>query len=254
MKAPALDLGLVLGLGAVLVLDSTLRLQSPESLALLSGDVGPAAFATLLHVQRTLGCLLAALPVLPARLQSGSLRSALCLGGAFISRAIFHIEPRCYCGGDNLLRWCLAFGALLPARRAAALAVVALYGGMYGGSLFWKDATAYLVEGHPPRSMLLDPHFGAFVPKRLWEPAIALACSPLGPWLGRAVYVGEFLASVPALLVVLLEVVAPREPWPALRSGRPPQGFPCSAKHPVCSGGFTSVRWGRVKSQASSPR
>ena len=218
MNAPALDLGLVLGLGAVLVLDSTLRLQSPESLALLSGDVGPAAFATLLHVQRTLGCLLAALPVLPARLQSGSLRSALCLGGAFISRAIFHIEPRCYCGGDNLLRWCLAFGALLPARRAAALAVVALYGGMYGGSLFWKDATAYLVEGHPPRSMLLDPHFGAFVPKRLWEPAIALACSPLGPWLGRAVYVGEFLASVPALLVVLLEVVAPREPWPALRA------------------------------------
>ena len=149
MNAPALDLGLVLGLGAVLVLDSTLRLQSPESPALLSGDVGPAAFATLLHVQRTLGCLLAALPVLPARLQSGSLRSALCLGGAFISRAIFHIEPRCYCGGDNLLRWCLAFGALLPARRAAALAVVALYGGMYGGSLFWKDATAYLVEGHP---------------------------------------------------------------------------------------------------------
>ena len=143
--------------------------------------------------------LLAALPVLPARLQSGSLHGALCLGGAFIGRAIFHIEPGCYCG-DNLLRWCLAFGALLPARRAAALAVVALYGGMYGGSLFWKDATAYLVEGHPPRSMLLDPHFGAFVPKRLWEPAIALACSPLGPWLGRAVYVGEFLASVPALL------------------------------------------------------
>ena len=163
MNAPALDLGLVLGLGAVLVLDSTLRLQSPESLALLSGDVGPAAFATLLHVQRTLGCLLAALPVLPARLQSGSLRSALCLGGGFISRAIFHIEPRCYCGGDNLLRWCLALARCCL--RAAPLHSPSSHcTAACRGSLFWKDATAYLVEGHPPRSMLLDPHFGAFVP------------------------------------------------------------------------------------------
>eukprot|EP00947_MAST-08B_sp_MAST-8B-sp1_P003604 g3604.t1 len=118
---------------------------------------------------------------------------------------------------DNLLRWCLAFAAMLPAApRTCTFAVVLLYVAMYGGSLFWKDATAYLVDGHPPRSMLLDQYFAAFWPKTLWEPAIALACSPLGPWLGRAVYVGELLASVAALLIVLLETFAPHDHRPAL--------------------------------------
>ena len=193
--APHLPLFAVfkVAVGAVLACDALDRgLLEPDDAELLHTRVGATAFRGLLAAQAVIAAGLCSLGAL--RSSQHGLSSALGGAGFAVALAIEHAEPRAFYVADLLLRWLLVWLLALPCTRACA-GLVLQTALVYGSSLLWKSTSAYVVEGHALRSMLLTES-AAMPDAAVWQRAIRLAFSPLGPWLSRAAWSMELTAAL----------------------------------------------------------
>ena len=179
------------GLGLLLAWDALLSVRgSPvaaEPIVALLATAEAAAGAALL----------ARLPGAPV----------LALAGACINLAVCNRCPAAGMSGDTLLRWAALLAAVAPCPLGKLCAVlqVAL---LYAGAVWHKDVTAYLLEGHAARTVLLTEQNDSR-DSALWHAATALASSgDLGPWVSRLAWLCQVAAAAAALGSVLCASLA----------------------------------------------
>ena len=209
---------LVLGVGASLCLcyDAVDRLRCREDVYYLAGALRVEAYVSLVALELAVGACGAAcgLARVAAGRRSSAAGRALALAGYGASLALAKVEPRAVFGGDHVTRWALCWAACAPGGPAATRGAVALFGAISGGAALHKDVGAYVVDGHAARSMLLSAYVGDFGGTG-WELLVRLGFAPLGPWLARVAYAGEWLGGAAALGVVAASL-AGVAPGPAL--------------------------------------
>ena len=189
------------GLGLLLAWDALLSVRgSPvaaEPIVALLATAEAAAGAALL----------ACLPGAPV----------LALAGACINLAVCNRCQAAGMSGDTLLRWAALLAAVAPCPLGKLCAVlqVAL---LYAGAVWHKDVTAYLLEGHAARTVILTEQNDSR-DSALWHAATALASSAtLGPWVSRLAWLCQVAAAAAALGSVLCASLAAA----ALCGSRPP--------------------------------
>lgn len=190
-----------LGLGLILLHDASERRCAPNPLvwALLLEAGAGVSLALISPLQMRTGKH-------SSMLSSLSRGAALC--GLISSIAAGHEDPWSAFAADVLLRWSLLWLVACAGSSIGNALLNLQLCWLYLGSLLHKSVSAYLIDAHAARSLLLTEHYDA----RDWPPwqlAVWVASDPwLGPALSRFAWMAECAVGAASACSALAALVA----------------------------------------------